>query len=59
MEIILFRISAVTFEVSSCTKFQIFDPAEGAYSAPQPSSLWRVAHCPQCRPLHYASYAAA
>jgi len=36
----------VTFEVSSCTKFQIFrgsapDPAGGAYSAPQtPSCLF-------------------
>ena len=42
-EIILFHISGVTFEVSSCTEFQIFrgsapDPAGGAYSAPQAPS---------------------
>ena len=41
----LFRISGVTFEVSSCTECQIFqgsapDPAGGAYSPPQTPSWW-------------------
>ena len=31
---VLFRISGVTIKVSSCTKFQIFRGAEGAYSPP-------------------------
>jgi len=49
---VIVDISVVNFEVSSCTKFQIFwgstpDPAGGTYSAPlDPIAGGKGAHCP-------------